>query len=365
MPQPNNRPKATNVADLDVGGLDSVGQEVRLFYGRKPPVFAVYRTQERVSVHFADDTNEANRQRKNIAPLNPIRGEINGLLDGWRCRREGDRRYHRVLRFDRRVGDALVVAFEDDVPDAAILLARIKQDILDERTAWARFEYLMAAFGAGLFMIVLTHLFTPAPISPPSSTEPVQVFGVYGASLWAAAAAGAAGAFFSIATGLRGRTVLPDLLWLANTMDAILRIVIGVIGAAVLITLINLQLFKLSFGSAEIGGVGAAPNDWLKVLLVGFVAGFSERLVPDLLSKAATKPAEPPPRRDGGGRIASRPPAARRTRTEPKPEPQTRSRTGPKPARRPRPRPWPRTIRCRASTRSTIAYATSMSALPR
>ena len=282
-PQRPDGPVAVNIADLEIGKLDSNGDEVLEFYGKKSPDFAVYRTAQKVSIQFADDRTEADSQRKAMAPLNILRGEINGLIDGWRLKKRGDRRYRRALRFDRRVGDALVFAFESDVPDAAIALASVKQDILNERIAWAQFEYLLSAFFAGVVAIVLMQMTRTPP--------------THGASLWAAAEAGAVGAFFSIAIGLRGRTVLPDLLWLANMMDAILRMTIGIIGASVLMALINLNLFKLSFGNAEIASAAAGRDAWLSVLLVGFLAGFSERLVPDLLATASAKPVDPPPRR--------------------------------------------------------------------
>jgi len=100
---------------------------------------------------------------------------------------------------------------------------------------------------------------------------------------------------------------LTDLLWLANTMDAVLRMIIGMIGASVLFVLLDLQLVRLGFGDAAIE---PRHDDkmWLIVLLIGFIAGFSERLVPDLLAAAVARPANPPPPR----RDADRQPAAGR-----------------------------------------------------
>jgi hypothetical protein len=279
-------PDNMRIRDLKIHDRDASGETILSFYSRKSPVFAIYRTNTRVAVQFADDSTEADAQRKAMATLNPLRGEINGLIDGWRCQPEGSSRYRRALRFDRLVADALVVAFEDDVPDAAVILARIKQEIQDERVAWARFKYLMAAFVFGLAAIGLMHL----------NATPDK----HGASLWAAAQAGAMGAFFSIAIGIKGRTILPDLLWLANMMDAILRMIIGIIGGGVFMAILNLKLVRFGFGNVDFMSADAGAQAWLSVLVVGFLAGFSERLVPDLLAKASTQDSSDPtpPRRN-------------------------------------------------------------------
>jgi hypothetical protein len=396
----------TNVADLHLGGEDALKQKITCFYGRKPPQYAVYRVSRRVMVHFADDEVEADKQRAELSQLAPLRGEIEGLIDGWR-----DGSNHRFFgsdnsaklqskatRYDRRVGDALVVALEDDLTGARMLLNNIKQNIVDERVAWGRFEYLIAAFitavGAmfaawllgslpalsgeelekrlaqtGAILIVLALLAggglllarsqgakarmqasraeaeeapggapsgeqggeeggnagssagggatAPAPGTHASNPPPilttallvaflvVPIFAIFVApsftfedvpdrvgtqvDIWRAVAAGAVGAFFSIALAIRKRTVLPDLLRMSNVMDATLRVVIGVIAAAVLMVLVKSELVSFNFGGRSSGDEGP-----LFVLLFGFLAGFSERLVPDLLEKAEIQPRETP-----------------------------------------------------------------------
>lgn len=109
--------------------------------------------------------------------------------------------------------------------------------------------------------------------------------------LWRAAAAGSVGAFFSLALSVHGRTILPDLQRTANGLDALLRIVIGVIAAIVLVGLIRSGAVSLTFGSASLTNQQTA---WAYVLLVGFLAGFSERLVADLLAQTAGAVALPP-----------------------------------------------------------------------
>lgn len=346
----------TNVADLVPHGLDTLGDKILTFYGRKPPEYAVYRVGRRVLVHFADVPARARQQRRALAPLAPLRGEIDGLINGWR-----DGSTHRLFgldnsekliskaaRFDRRVGDALVVALEENVPASQLLLARIKDDIINERVAWARFEYLIVAFMAALGVMFVAWLLSalyPSQGTDVAATEirmnqigvilillllaagaAMFLFGAgekwrrfslalvlallilpivailfvpsfrYDAvddrftdavTLWRGAAAGAVGAFFSIALAIRGRTILTDLLRTSNLMDAVLRITIGFIAGAVLMALIEAGMIDFYLGGAD------GPESTLALLIAGFVAGFSERLVPDLLAKAGAKPSEP------------------------------------------------------------------------
>jgi hypothetical protein len=273
-----------NVADLRLKGRDAMDDEILLFYGRRPPTYAIYRTDKRVLVHFADSKKDADDQRRKIARLNPLRGEINGLIDGWRNAREGTERRCRAERYDRRVGDALVLAFEGDVDTAELLLKQIKQDILAERIARGRVEYLLTALATGVGGLLIILIATSSKDYPSEAV-----------SLWRASAAGAVGAFFSIALGLRGRTVLPDLERTANIMDAILRMAIGLIAAAVLMALMRAGIVNVSFGGSPMQDQAAGTPEWLTVLIVGFIAGFSERFVPDLLARAtASTDAQPP-----------------------------------------------------------------------
>lgn len=273
-----------NVADLKKGLDDSSGASVLTIYCRKPPDYAVYRTSERVVVHYADDAKLSLVQRRTIARLNPLRGEINGLIDGWRRPKWFRKSTERAEQFDRRVADVLIVCLEGDPKGAEGLLTGIKQEVLNQRVSAARFSYLTFALGAVVASFIIIVVSTRCWSFPPAMID-----------LWRAAAAGAVGAFFSLALSLHSRTVLPDLFLLANAMDATLRILIGVIAATILVCLIRTGAVSIEIG-------GASPcnteNAWAYVMLAGFLAGFSERMVADLLGQGAGKvtlSSAPPP----------------------------------------------------------------------
>ena len=377
-----------NVADIAVDAEDGLGQKITILYGRNGREFCVYGVEKRVMICFADDKAVNEKQRKDLSVLAPLRGEIDGLIDGWRDGTErslfgfaqSSRLLAKAAGYNRRVADALVLALEGDVGTAGTLLSTIKQNIIDERVARARFEYLIAAFltalglmfvgwlvtatyglvadrhwaprraAAGWVVLLLAGLAASAffylrwvwsgkdaqantaaagsktymerfwaslwpavfvfaaiaipivalmmkPVFEAAVSSGRRVDFADGIDVWRAAAAGSVGAFFSIAIGIRGRTVLPDLQRTSNLMDAALRVTIGFIGASVLMALVKLQLINVTIGTSQaLGG-----ETLLSVLIIGFIAGFSERMVPDLLGKASvqTAPPRPAPPADG------------------------------------------------------------------
>jgi len=142
------------VAEIKEQGQDAAGVAIIDVYVKQPPHYAIYRTDARVMVHYADAEDEARQQSATLAPLNPIRGQINGLIDGWRFSKREQLRA-KAKRYDRRVADALGVAMQNDAAGSVTVLNGIKADIVDERTSWARFQYLIAASLVAMAVILL------------------------------------------------------------------------------------------------------------------------------------------------------------------------------------------------------------------
>ena len=104
-----------------------------------------------------------------------------------------------------------------------------------------------------------------------------------------AAAFGALGALFSIAIGIRKRAIQPDMQNRDNVIDAILRVMIGVVSAVILFSLLRSQLVTLSFGPKQ-ASFGTGPDTEMHVaIVIAFVAGFAEMLVGDYLTRAVIK----------------------------------------------------------------------------
>jgi hypothetical protein len=264
------------VDDVKIGERDLTECEILKIFTKVRPKYAVYRTGDRVSVQFADDENVAAQQRKDMSTLNLTRAQITGLIDGWsRSRWESFKA--KAKKFEGRTATALVLSLEGDSAAALASLNDTKADIIAERSSWGRFEYLISAsLLAMLAIIVFT--FVQRKIYP---------FTTPSGNIWLAARAGTVGAFFSIALAIRNRTVLTNLYRRDNFADATLRIVIGMIAAGVLVLLLGSKLVpNFKIGDANISG---ADITWQTVLVIGFVAGFLERLVPDLLEKGTAR----------------------------------------------------------------------------
>jgi hypothetical protein len=258
-PPPDTQP--FGLKDIQIGKLDGRKIPISYIYAVQDDEYAIYQAGE-VMVHYADDPAKAQAQRKSLLPLSSARAEVNSLLQGLDCREI----------CDRQLAYALQLALDGDVDAAKVTIAAAKAAVLAKRASRGRFQYLKWSYGAAALLMGLLFLATRFyPFEEPSS------------NLWLAAKAGLIGAAFSIALAIRGRTVALDTDRLDNVTDGTLRLVIGVISAGILLLLFRCGVVpSLKIGDAELKG---AALTWQMVLVIGFLGGFLERLVPDLLEK--------------------------------------------------------------------------------
>jgi hypothetical protein len=161
---------------------------------------------------------------------------------------------------------------DGDSDGAKKTVAAAKAFVLGKRAARGRFQYLKWSFLTAVLLIGLLGLANRLYPSQEGSSD-----------LWLAATAGLIGAAFSIALAIRNRTVALDTELVANVTDGTLRLLIGVISAGVLLLLLACGILpNLKIGDAIFSGTGLT---WQMVLVVGFIGGFWEWLVPDLLEK--------------------------------------------------------------------------------
>ncbi len=320
---------AKNVVDIVKNRRDPAGDPIIKVYSYNPPTYAIYRTRDRLIVHYADMDDVKALQRRAVSPLAPMRGQINGLIDGWRHAGirpdggsaeeeietgEGDslwwlkpsksEQFKRACRYDRRVADALITVLDEaGTPDSPLapksgqtletaqtLLAQVKNDIIAERTSIARALYIRWALLMVAILLAATGLLASGVL------DWIHAFGEPVDAVWSAVAGGSIGAFFSIAIGLKGREVVIDLQNRENQVDVMLRMLIGAIAGGVLYCLLASDLVSVKFVTQQqivpIEGREAAYNDII-VFLIGFFAGFFERLVPKLLNETAFGTPEP------------------------------------------------------------------------
>ena len=277
------------VADIVVGRKDSTGSEILAVYYKICATYAVYGTRDRVGIQFADAPALGAEQRKALTRLNPLPGQINGLIDGWR-RSDGKKPFW--LFFWRRADSK-----------------EIKADLIEERTSTARIDYVAIAALTATILILVACILTQ------SRYRSIYEYSPEGITLWRAFGAGALGALFSTGVAMRSRQILTDLQLRENRTDAIVRICIGAIAGVLLVAMLDAQIAKFSLGSGDISIPKSGDTRWLIVAFIAFVAGFSERLVTGLLDRATAAAATQPnplagsatgtSRSGGGGTISN------------------------------------------------------------
>jgi hypothetical protein len=264
---------ATVVADFASGAniSDTSGNSVDRVYFKRDS-YAIYRSGEQVLVVYSENKDIASKQIAAISRLLPLRDQLTNVI---RDLLQVNLKKH----YRAQIADALRLGLEGQVDTGRVLLNGALNDAKETLMRAGRLLYLEWAAGiavtAAMAIALIVWRITPVPDRD----------GVHLVVL--ATGAGAIGVLLSIAIAIRGRTVVIDGNRKANIMDAGLRMLIGVISATVLFLLLNSgALVDVHFGAAKIVGTEA---NWQGTLLVGFATGFFERLVPDLLAKAAPR----------------------------------------------------------------------------
>lgn len=267
------------VEDIIRGRRDSTDAEILTVYAKVSGLYAIYKTAERVMIHFADDPAKGSEQRQALVSLAPLLGEINGLVDGWRISVKSKLKAKANI-FDRRVADALLLGLQGHSAQAQPLLQEIKSDLLEERTSPARVDYAVVAAGVTLLMVLVGCVMTWSLLAA------IYDYGEPADLLWLGFGSGAVGALFFTGLRLRTRDLNTDLQPWENRADAAARIFIGAVAGAVIVALLQSDLLSIKLGTADIPGDDNLS--WVKLAIAGFIGGYSERLVTTVLDRAST-----------------------------------------------------------------------------
>ena len=139
-PQPDAQPKdgqqPFTLRDIRVGDKDGRGVPITQIYAVESGKYAIYQAGE-VMVHFADDPEKAQAQRKAILSVSSARAAVNSLVQGLPCREI----------CDRQLAYALQLALDDDIDGAKGTVAAAKAFVLGKRAARGRFQYLKWSYG--------------------------------------------------------------------------------------------------------------------------------------------------------------------------------------------------------------------------
>lgn len=308
-----------SVKDIWIGAIDSRGQKITYIYSKVARKFAIYRAGGRVWIQYADEDQKTadgadlgEEQRKALAPLRVIRGQIEGFV----------RKLEEALRpidgddsaeidfYGNRVADALFNALQGNATAADEELRLVRSELLDRLRSLARVQFAQATLVATILTLLALTLFVFLVARIEYSVR--ELYGVMDADgkpltltatdtltfmrqnhIWAAGLFGSLGAWFSIALWLRKSDLQMSTNRLDNLVDPALRIMIAIISAGVLFTMVQLGMFSIMIGEQAINwGPDKGDNGWRHIhvaIILAFIAGFSERLVGNLLDSEVGK----------------------------------------------------------------------------
>jgi hypothetical protein len=254
----------SDVAKIESGGLDCRNVKIDHVYFKREN-YAIYSCKKDVMIQYSDNKDEATKQIAEIADLFPLRDRIQyltGEVGLPNC-------------YQAQTAEALRLGLEGQKEVAKKMFDAAIEDVVKTRATIGRKAYLRFA-GPFAFLVAMVLIAMGA-----------GAFAMMDRSiglLLLATGAGALGALLSIAIAIRARTVAVEGDWKANATDGTLRVVIGVLSAAILCLFLVSGAVGITAGDVQVTG---AAITWQIALLIGLAAGFLERMVPDLLEKTA------------------------------------------------------------------------------
>ncbi len=270
------------LAELAPGRSDKLGNRVAEMYCRGED-FSVYRSTLGVYVHFADCRAREREQRRALLGVAPRLCRLRYLSNQmardrlWRRRSGGF--------YDHEIAEALALALQGTAEEADRLLANGEALAAERLRNESRTAYFLSCLAAAL--LVVGALFATG-LGTATGDPQFQAYA-------AAAAFGAVGAAFSIATGVADLSLAPAQRSAMNSAMGALRVLIGALSGAMILlicnaTIIGEPVVKVleKFTDADaLSTLGA--RSWVWIGMLGLLGGFAERLVPNLLGSAASK----------------------------------------------------------------------------
>jgi hypothetical protein len=203
------------------------------------------------------------RWTTNDPNLPPLLAPIFGLLSQVMALQTG--KLSRDQSLNKQIGLSIHQAFNGHEGQARAILRQVRKRLLRIRAATSRLRYWLSALASTLLLgigLASVLIFTP---QVPSDLQ-VGMGVLF---------AGSVGALLSVALGLNNVQADPDDPLAITLALASSRIIIGVIGAAFAYVLVQADVL---LGFVQAGSVYGS-------LVIGFLAGFSETLVPNILKK--------------------------------------------------------------------------------
>jgi hypothetical protein len=270
---------------LAVREKDKLGNKIEeiLWLARN---YAVYRSDRGVYVHFSDCPQEEDDQRRRFTKISPELCELRYLTAQMPSGRTFGLRYPTSSIYHHNMAQAVMLAIESkdqDLKDAKQLTEKTLNMAVDRVTNDNMIRYVRFCLlcWSVLAVAVLWVLWEPIQFRWTSwetvrphiaGLKPFVIGGMFGAT----------GAMLSVATRLQAFKLKPCNQSNMNYWMAGLRIGIGVVAGIVILLLARTML-------SDAIGKHVADMYWETAAALGLVAGFSERLVPNLLQRTVSQ----------------------------------------------------------------------------
>jgi hypothetical protein len=262
--------REVRVADIKKDQLDHRDEKIEhVFYHRRN--FAIYLSGDKVMVHYADNEKTQKRQTAAVAELVFLRGRLQFLMSGI---------IKRPNPYHCQIAEALRLCLDGRKAESKAMLQMLIDTIIEHRLQEGCDFYLKWTAA-----VVLTIIGALSAAAAGHVDQPDEIAAGL-RCLMLATGSGAIGAAMSTALALQARNgsaaVKAHVDPKRNAIDGAARILIGVASAAALYLFLDSDFLS----AIKIGDLAIKPDiDWKKALMVGFMGGFLERLVPDLLEK--------------------------------------------------------------------------------
>lgn len=267
------------MAAIRKGNLDKRGLRILDVYWAVRD-YRIYRTERGISPHFSDDRKTALKQRKLYMDIGPRLSKLNGLLNVRFI--ENSEAF-----FNREIARAVALTLEGKKKEAEETLKHVEERASKSWQMAARTEYI-AACGLVTLIVNLAWLIYPSQTAA-SATASNLVFQV--------AAMGSLGAFLSVAMGIATLEVDPYASKRYNYLTGLLRIAVGTLGAILLYLILKSEVFA---GLAV--GTGATGLNEYAIFVLCAAAGFSERMVPNIMEQISNQAADKADKGDAKGK---------------------------------------------------------------
>ena len=278
------------LSSLKIGAPDKRGRTVTDILWAVQD-FKIYKTDKGISPQFSDDPEQARQQRQDYMALGPELADLNqqinllktgwGRMLAWLARKFGMSDDPRLAYYERETSRGIAQALSGQPDEGRTTLADLSARISKRLSNILRVLYFSICVVATLEIAVGLAIYTKTMTAPETET----LLGLNVFELCVAAVMGCLGALLSTAIGLRSLAIDPAATLTINITYAVQRMLVGVLGAVVL----HISL-KSGIVSNLLGTTASAPMETdttYKLAFVSLLAGFSERLVPNLLDRAA------------------------------------------------------------------------------